>query len=112
MLSTSGKRPNPLTQADLRKLVEEALLSSAYTYEEAMIETIHAKFDHVERKLDVNDVLHGLRKVWQSSSTHKFNQYFWQWHYAIKTEDVEGLPLTIVIAVDTRNRTFEVVTRW
>jgi hypothetical protein len=34
------------------------------------------------------------------------------WKYRIATESVDGGELTIIIAVDSANRTFEVVTRW
>jgi hypothetical protein len=112
MLSKSGKRPDPLNESDLWSIVQEALSLKAYTFEEGRIETLHAKFDHPERPIDVNDVLHGLRKTWKFTRTEKFDTYFWQWHYAIITEDVEGTPLTVIVAVDSRNRTFEVITRW
>jgi len=112
MLNSRSIRPSPLPQNDLRKLVDDALAKKAYTYEEAMIETSHAKFDHLDRKIDVNDVLHGLRKPWKSSRAETFCKRFWQWHYAIETEDIEGISLTIIIAVDVPDRSFEVITRW
>ena len=72
-----------------------------------MIETNHAKFDHLERHLDINDVLHGLKKNWTSSHTDQFDKDEWQWRYAIKTEDVEGHPLTIIISVDSLKPQFQ-----
>ena len=112
MLSSMGERPKPLTTDELRKLVDDALALGAYTYREPMIESLHARFDHPERDLDVNDVLHGLKTGWKSSRPDEFHNFHWQWTYAIKTEDIESEPLTIIIAVDSRNRSFEVVTRW
>ena len=113
IMLSKGKRPKPLSRRELKKLVDEALAKGAYVgYEECQIETIHARFDHSERELDVNDVLHGLKRNWESSKPDHFEEFFWQWHYIIETEDIEGEPLAVVVAVDSLNRSFEVVTRW
>lgn len=113
MLSQKGKRPKPLGTNDLYKLVTESLARRAYVgYEEGQIETLHAKFDHPERRIDINDVLHGLSRPWEGSAPDEFDEENWQWKYEVHTQDVDGGPLTIVIAVDTSNRSFEVITRW
>lgn len=109
MLSIVGKRPEPLCQGDLRKLVEDALSADWYI---GCFETIHARFDHLEREIDVNDVLYGLRSRWHGIGLHEFDEDHWQYKYPIQTYDVEQEPITVLIAVDTLNRTFEVVTRW
>lgn len=111
MLSTVGQRPNPLGQADLRKLVEDALAADTYTYV-GCFETIHARFDHPEREIDVNDVLHGLEGRWHGVGQPEFDTDHWQYKYPVQTYDVEQAPITVLIAVDTLNRSFEVVTRW
>ena len=41
-----------------------------------------------------------------------FNKDEWQWKYYIATESVDGDDILIIIAVDTLNRSFEVITRW
>jgi hypothetical protein len=76
-------------------------------------ETIHARFDHAERKIDLNDILFGLKRSdWRLKHPPEFSNEFWQWKYTIKTQDVEGDPIVVVIAVDTRGKSFEVITRW
>lgn len=100
-----GKRPKPLKEKELRKLLHEAIGAGSYN------ETFHARFDHAERKIDLNDVLYGLDRQWTLKGA-AFDDGFWQWRYEIATEDIEGNPLTVIVAVDPRNRSFEVITRW
>ena len=109
MLSKRGQRPGPLKQDDLRVLVEGALAADLYV---GCVETIHARFDHQEREIDINDVLHGLEERWHGVGNPEFEKDHWQWKYPVQTFDVEGDPITVLVAVDTLNRSFEVVTRW
>lgn len=109
MLSKVGQRPKPLPQGELRKLVEDALAADTYV---GCFETIHARFDHPEREIDINDVLHGLESRWHGVGNPKFDTDYWQFKYPIQTYDVEQEPITVLIAVDALNRSFEVVTRW
>jgi hypothetical protein len=107
-MSTTGYRPPYLTEAQPKALVKEA-------FEEApgqANETYHARFDHLERGLSLEDVIHGLEQDWHYERKPEFNEAQWQWKYRIATETVDGDQLTIIIAVDSANRTFEVVTRW
>jgi hypothetical protein len=108
------KRPKRLTAAELRKVVMEALEKGWPT---GWHESSHARFDYLgERDIDVNDVLHGLEhpswtKV-RCKDPDDFNEQEWQWNYEIDTQDVEQRGLTIRIAVDPRNKSFEIVSRW
>jgi len=103
----SSKRPEPLSRTELKKILDSAIKSGAY------IETFHARFDHVERQIDLNDVLYGLQRPdWKLGSPPRFDKEFWSWEYTVRTMDLEGSPLTIVISVDSRNKSFEVITRW
>lgn len=106
MSTPAGKRPKPLEEKELRKLLSEAISSGGY------VETIHARFDHVDRHIDLNDVLHGLQLSNWTLKAQKFDEEFWSWEYEIETETVEGEQLTAIVAVDPRNRSFEVLTRW
>ncbi len=107
IMSTSvGRKPKPLTAEELKKLLDEAIESGAYC------EKFHARYDHVEREIDLNDVLHGLARPWSLDSVPKFDEDFWNYEYEVKTETIEGESLTIIVAVDPRNRSFEVITRW
>jgi len=107
--SSQGKRPDPLSDKDLRKLILEAIAKGPWT---GYSESLHARFDHPERHIDINDVLHGLEKEWIGVKVGNFSAGYGQWHYEIATSDIEGEPLTIVVAADPRNRSFEIVTRW
>ena len=75
-------------------------------------ETFHARFDHLERGIQIDDVIHGIETEWESCRPLRFNRNFWQWNYEIRTETADEEPLTLIVAVDTANRTFEVITRW
>jgi len=62
--------------------------------------------------LSLDEVVHGLERDWHYERTPEFNEAEWQWKYRIASETVDGDLLTIIIAVDSVNRSFEVVTRW
>jgi hypothetical protein len=108
-MSTAGYRPPALSESELRALVMEALNNAPGPHR---LETYHARFGHLERGLTIDDVIYGLERAWTYERAPEFNQAEWQWKYRLSTETVDGDPLTIVIAVDTANRSFEVVTRW
>jgi hypothetical protein len=109
MVQEQGTIPPSLTVAELKKLVREAIDESA---DYRSPETYHALFDHPERGLDSNDVIHGLEREWVFERPPVFNKSTWQWKYYIDTESVGGDAITIIIAVDTPGRSFEVITRW
>jgi len=74
--------------------------------------TLHSNLDHLDRKIDFNDVLHGLNGEWLSCKPDKFNSDAWQWKYRIATHDVEEREFTIVVALDTKHHKVTIVTRW
>ena len=102
-------RPPSLSEAELRKLLLEAL---EHAPDQQNLETYHARFDHLERGISIDDVIFGLEKDWTYERPPEFNETAWQWKYRILTETVDGETLTIIVAVDTANRSFEVITRW
>ena len=104
-----GFIPDPLSKEALKALIQEAL-EKAPT--DRSPETFHARFDHLERGLQVDDVIHGLEAEWDFERPPVFNRDTWQWKYYIATETVDGDPLTIIIAVSTTEKNFEVITRW
>jgi hypothetical protein len=108
-MSTKAYRPPCLSEADLKVLIMDALSSSPGPNN---LETYHARFDHIERGISADDVIHGLERDWKFERPPTFNEDEWQWKYRISTETIDGDELTIVIAVDTRARSFEVVTKW
>jgi len=107
-MSTAGYIPPCLSEEELRSLVSDALENAPGGSKE----TFHARFDHLERNLSQDDVIHGLERTWNFDRAPVFNQHLWQWKYYIATESIDGDALLIIIAVDTSNRSFEVVTRW
>ena len=114
MVQETSSIPPPLSEEQLRKLVLEAIDDAAdhdnpETYH---ARTYHARYDHPERGLQIDDVLHGLEMDWQFERPPYFNKKFWQWKYYIDTENIDGRRITIIIAVDTQDRSFEVITRW
>lgn len=108
-MSSKGYIPSHLDEAGLKSLLLEALVNVPGL---GTVETYHARFDHPERGLSVDDVIHGLERDWTFDRKPEFNQDEWQWKYYIATESIDGDEIVIVIAVDAANRSFEVVTRW
>lgn len=106
-MSSQGYRPPALSSAELRKLVLDAIQEAP----DKNRESFHALFDHPERGLSADDVIHGLESDWVVRQK-KFNEDEWQWNYVIQTESIDGEPMEIVIAVDTCRREFVVITRW
>lgn len=109
-MSSFPKRPKPLHIDELRRIILEAIDSGMYS---GYQETMHARFDNVDRGIDLNDVLFGLRSPnWSLKKKPEFSDEFWQWKYTVLTTNVEGESIGIVVAVDPKNRSFEVLTRW
>ena len=107
--NSKGTIPPSLSEEQLKKLVLEAIADAA---DYANPETFHARWDHLDRSIQLDDVLHGLEQDWSFERPPVFNKKFWQWKYYIATETIDGCPITIIIAVDTIDRSFEVITRW
>ena len=108
-MSTTGYIPPCLSETELKELVSDSLDNSP---DAESNETYHARYGHPERGLTLDDVIHGLEGPWKFERPPEFNNDEWQWKYRIATESIDGDPLIIIIAVDTPNRSFEVVTRW
>ena len=108
-MSREGHVPPHLNEAALKALLLEALNNPPKA---GTVETYHARFDHLERGLSADDVIYGLEREWKFDRKPDFNPDEWQWKYRIATESIDGDEIVIVIAVDTANRSFEVVTRW
>ena len=108
-MSIVGYIPPCLSEEELRALVSDALEN--WPGSRACF-TFHALFDHLDRKLSQDDVIYGLERQWKFDRPPVFNQDEWQWKYFIATESIDGDDLLVIIAVDTPNRSFEVITRW
>lgn len=108
-MSMSGYIPPYLSEDQLKALVLEAFSGKPRP---GPLETFHARFHHLERGLSVDDVIYGMERQWKYGRAPEFNEDEWQWKYRIETETIDGDALTIIIAVDTLDRSFEVITRW
>jgi hypothetical protein len=71
---------------------------------------LHSRFDHPERHLSIDDFIYGLKIEWRECKVDAFNDDEWQWKYLVKTADIEGFPLVIVVALDPKSNRFTVVT--
>ena len=109
-MTSQGSRPKPLKPSDLRKIILAALSNEGSYIEQPM--SLHARFDHPERRIDLNDVLFGLRQEWQSCKVDGFDEDHWQWKYKIQTQDIDEREFTIVLRVDPAGKQFTVITRW
>jgi hypothetical protein len=107
--SSSGTIPPVLSCEELKRLMLEGLENVPGS---GSPETFHARFDHLERGLQIDDVIYGIETEWKACRPLRFNRKFWQWNYEIFTENADGERLTLIVAVDTANRSFEVITRW
>lgn len=106
-MTSKGTRPDPLDAQAVRTVVLEAL-SNEGSYKES----IHARFEHLERHISIQDVIFGLKQPWLACAPDEFNEDEWQWKYKIRTVDIEGDSLTVIVALDPRNQRFEIVTRF
>ena len=109
-MTSPGKKPQPLQHDKVREVVLEALSDEGSYIEQPL--SLHARFDHPERKIDFNDVLFGLKRRWDGFRVDGFDADNWQWKYEIKTEDIEGRSFFIVLRLDPRNKKFHVITRY
>jgi hypothetical protein len=71
-MTSSGKRPSPLRAVAVRKVVLAALGN-----EGSYRESLHATFDHLERKISFDDVIHGLKQQWISCKPDEFSTDEW-----------------------------------
>src|ERR1700761_8433549 len=109
MSTAEGYTPPSLTEDELRKLLLDAIENAPG---DKNPETFHARFGHLERGLTTDDVIHGIEGSWTYERQPKFNKDHWQWVYRLAAKTIDDEDLTIIVAVDTANRTFEVLTRW
>jgi len=107
--SVEGRVPPPLSEEQLKELILKAIDDGA---DQDNPETFHALWGHPERGIQTDDVIYGLEQEWEFERPPVFNQDFWQWKYYIATRDIDSRLITIVIAVDTIDKSFEVISRW
>jgi len=106
IMTSQGTKPKALSAKSVRKVVLEAIANGAYV--ESF--SFHARFDHPERHLSIDDVIQGLKKSWKECKVNGFDDDEWHWRYLIKTSDVEDFPLIVIVGLDPKNNRFTVVT--
>jgi hypothetical protein len=104
-MSSEGYVPEPLSPTELKKLVLDAVQDNPNP------ETYHALYHHPERGITTDDVIHALEGEW-TIARRSFNRDEWQWKYELDGFTVDEEPITIIIAVNTADKDFTVVTRW
>lgn len=107
-MSSEGYIPPAKTASELRALVLNAIQNHPNPNSP---ETFHALYDHPEREISSDDVIHALEGAWDIKRT-EFNRDEWQWKYRIDADSIDDKPMTIIIAVDSARREFTVITRW
>jgi hypothetical protein len=108
-MSTLGKTPRPpcLSETALRNLVSSAIEMGWYK------ERFHAEHDHPERNISIEDCIYGLERAdWTLDRPPEFDEDHENWKYFIRTVDIEGESLLILIKAMPEYKRFEVITRW
>lgn len=108
-MSGKGFKPPSLSESELRKLLLEAINKA---YDPQDLETYHALYDHPERGLTTDDTIHCIEGTWTYGRPPEWNPDEWQWKYQLHGKSVDGDEITVLVAVDTANRLFDIVTRW
>ena len=107
-MADAGYIPPSKSADELRKLILDAIQK---TPDYNNLETYHALYEHPERGITSDDVIHALEGPWVLKRT-VCNRDEWQWKYKIDSESIDGEPITIIIAVDSERKEFTVITRW
>jgi len=99
--------PPCLNDQQLREFVIRACERGYYG------ETFHSEVERAHRNISPDDILWGLqRDDWVRCAEPRFVEGSRCWRYQIRTVDIEGDELHLVIEVDSVNLRFEVVTKW
>jgi hypothetical protein len=106
-MTSESQKPKEPDRKGVRKVILVAL-SDDGCYMESF--SNHVRFDHPERHLSIDDLIHGLKKEWLKCKVDEFDEDEWQWKYLIKTTDIEEFPLVISVALDPKHNKFTVVT--
>jgi hypothetical protein len=70
-MSTQGYIPPELSEADLKRLLLQAL-DDAPGWKSN--ETFHARFDHLERGITMDDVIHGIERAWSLNGSQNLTK--------------------------------------
>jgi hypothetical protein len=94
-------------EQQLRELVRFARKRGYYG------ETFHSEVERAHRNISPDDIAYGLdREDWYQCRKPDFDEEHNNWEYLIHTADIEGDELHLKIAVDEKNKRFEVISKW
>jgi hypothetical protein len=108
-MSIPEKAPRPACPSEqaIRECITYALEKGYYR------ESDHAIKDHPERNISIDDVIYGLERTdWTLDRPSEFDAERGEWKHYIKTVDIEGYELLIVLKIMPEYKRFEVITRW
>jgi hypothetical protein len=106
MLS-SQSRPSPLSSAALREFIRKVLDTGLYR------ETFHSEVEVSYRNISDDDIRHGLEQEgWELEGEPEFDPKYGNFKYVIRTVDVEGDELHLVVAPDTKKGTLKIITKY
>jgi hypothetical protein len=107
MSSSEAPRPPHMGEQQLREFVRVARRKGYYG------ETFHSEVERAHRDISPDDIAYGLdREDWYQCRQPDFDEEHNNWEYLIHTVDIEGDELHLKIAVDEKNKRFEVISKW
>jgi hypothetical protein len=103
----SYQQPKQLSLSALRQFVSKAI-------EKGWVrETFHAEHDRAYRNISNEDVLHGLeRPDWSLAAPPNYSADHNNWQYKIKTLDVEGEELHLIVSPRSSDGTLRIITKY
>jgi hypothetical protein len=99
------EQPKPLSEEGLLQFIAKALDKGWVR------ESFHSDVERATRNISHDDLLHGLEAPWLLGEV-RYSESHDNFTYAIKTVDIEGDELCIVVCPVQSNQTLKVVTKW
>ncbi len=104
--ASSGERPSPLSEPDLRTAVSRIILYGTYR------ETRHSAEDRSYRNVSDDDIQCMLRGPWKLSGKPEWEETHGNWKYKLSGQDIEGDDLVLVVAVNEEEQMITVITKY
>jgi len=106
-MSTWRRSARPFDEARLRAFVREALSSGLVR------EVPHSRIGRAHRKISNRDIIHALEyEHWKLDREPLFDAGRERWRYRIRSEDIEGDELILVISPRVEKCLLEIVTKF
>ena len=104
--ASSGVRPIPLSEPDLRTAVSRVILYGTYR------ETRHSAEDRSYRNVSDDDIQFMLRGPWTLPSAPEWDEIHKSWKYKLRGQDIEGDELVLVVSVNEEEQMITVITKY